>query len=76
MEGDKICQTELIFIDLMILVNFSPICQSEISLAGLTNFAIFITACISGNRNWLGGSSIKKKRKKERKEKVRVKRVK
>ena len=67
MEGDKICQTELIFIDLMILVNFSPICQSEISLAGLTNFAIFITACISGNRNWLGGSSIKKKKKKERK---------
>lgn len=65
MEGDKICQTELMFIDLMILVNFSPICQSEISLAGLTNFAIFITACISGNRNWLGGSSIKKK--KERK---------
>ena len=62
------------FIDLMILVNFSPICQSEISLAGLTNFAIFITACISGNRNWLGGSSIKKKkRKKERKEKARVK---
>ena len=56
------------FIDLMILVNFSPICQSEISLAGLTNFAIFITACISGNRNWLGGSSIKKKeRKKEKK---------
>ena len=76
MEGDNICQTELMFIDLMILVNFSPICQSEISLAGLTNFAIFITACISGNRNWLGGSSIKKKRKKERKEKVRVKRVK
>ena len=76
MEGDKICQTELMFIDLMILVNFSPICQSKISLAGLTNFAIFITACISGNRNWLGGSSIKKKRKKERKEKVRVKRVK
>ena len=72
MEGDKICQTELMFIDLTILVNFSPICQSEISLAGLTNFAIFITACISGNRNWLGGSSIKK-RKKERKEKVRVK---
>ena len=67
MEGDKICQTELMFIDLMILVNFSPICQSKISLAGLTNFAIFITACISGNRNWLGGSSIKKKRKKERK---------
>ena len=69
MEGDKICQTELMFIDLMILVNFSPICQSEISLAGLTNFAIFITACISGNRNWLGGSSIKKKkeRKKEKK---------
>lgn len=67
MEGDKICQTELMFIDLMILVNFSPICQSEISLAGLTNFAIFITACISGNRNWLGGSSIKKKKKKERK---------
>ena len=65
MEGDKICQTELMFIDLMILVNFSPICQSEISLAGLTNFANFITACISGNRNWLGGSSIKKK--KERK---------
>ena len=58
----------------MILVNFSPICQSEISLAGLTNFAIFITACISGNRNWLGGSSVKKKkRKKERKEKARVK---
>lgn len=76
MEGDKICQTELMFIDLMILLNFSPICQSKISLAGLTNFAIFITACISGNRNWLGGSSIKKKRKKERKEKVRVKRVK
>ena len=74
MEGDNICQTELMFIDLMILVNFSPICQSEISLAGLTNFAIFITACISGNRNWLGGSSIKKKkRKKERKEKARVK---
>lgn len=73
MEGDKICQTELMFIDLMILVNFSPICQSEISLAGLTNFAIFITACISGNRNWLGGSSIKNKRKKERKEKARVK---
>ena len=73
MEGDKICQTESMFIDLMILVNFSPICQSEISLAGLTNFAIFITACISGNRNWLGGSSIKKKRKKERKEKARVK---
>ena len=69
MEGDKICQTELMFIDLMILVNFSPICQSEISLAGLTNFAIFITACISGNRNWLGGSSIKKKRKKEKKRK-------
>ena len=68
MEGDKICQTELMFIDLTILVNFSPICQSEISLAGLTNFAIFITACISGNRNWLGGSSIKKKeRKKEKK---------
>ena len=67
MEGDKICQTELMFIDLMILVNFSPICQSEISLARLTNFAIFITACISGNRNWLGGSSIKKKKKKERK---------
>ena len=67
MEGDKICQTELMFIDLMILVNFSPICQSEISLAGLTNFAIFITACISGNRNWPGGSSIKKKKKKERK---------
>ena len=67
MEGDKICQTELMFIDLMILVNFSPICQSEISLAGLTNFAIFITACISGNRNWLGGSSVKKKKKKERK---------
>ena len=67
MEGDKICQIELMFIDLMILVNFSPICQSEISLAGLTNFAIFITACISGNRNWLGGSSIKKKKKKERK---------
>ena len=62
MEGDKICRTELVFIDLMILVNFSPICQSEISLAGLTNFAIFITACISGNRNWLGGSSIKKKK--------------
>lgn len=51
MEGDKIRQTELMFIDLMILVNFSPIGQSEISLAGLTNFAIFITACISGNRN-------------------------
>ena len=72
MEGDNICQTELMFIDLMILVNFSPICQSEISLAGLTNFAIFITACISGNRNWLGGSSIKKKKeRKKRKEKKR-----
>ena len=73
MEGDNICQTELMFIDLMILVNFSPICQSEISLARLTNFAIFITACISGNRNWLGRSSIKKKKKerKKRKEKKR-----
>ena len=69
MEGDKICQTELMFIDLMILVNFSPICQSEISLARLTNFAIFITACISGNRNWLGGSSIKKKKKERKKRK-------
>ena len=74
MEGDKICQTELMFIDLMILVNFSPICQSEISLACLTNFAIFITACISGNRNWLGRSSIKKKRKKERKKRKEKKR--
>ena len=69
MEGDNICQTELMFIDLMILVNFSPICQSDISLAGLTNFAIFITACISGNRNWLGGSSIKKKKKERKKRK-------
>ena len=69
MEGDKICRTELVFIDLMILVNFSPICQSKISLAGLTNFAIFITACISGNRHWLGGSSIKKKKKKKERKK-------
>ena len=40
MEGDKICQTELMFIDLMILVNFSPICQSKVKVWQILPFSL------------------------------------
>lgn len=46
----QICLREINFkVDLMILMDFSQIPQSAISLADLMTFTIFINACISGH---------------------------
>ena len=46
----QICLREISFkVDLMILMDFSQIPQSAISLADLMTFTIFINACISGH---------------------------
>ena len=46
----QICLRDISFkVDLMILMDFSQIPQSAISLADLMTFTIFINACISGH---------------------------